>query len=306
MSNGSYMRELIKNKVLYLMTLPGLLLILLFSYLPMGGLIIAFKDYRFDKGVFGSAWSGLQNFEFFFSSQDALRVTFNTLYMNALFIVTGTVMSILCALLVIELKNKIGKKIIQTTLLLPYFISWVVVGYFVFALLNNQIGVVNQLLTRIGVGSIDWYSSPHYWPVILVLVSIWKNTGYSAIIYLAAIIGINEEYYEAARIDGANRFQEVMKITLPLIAPIISILTLIAIGKIFYADFGLFYNVPRNIGVLYSTTDVIDTYVFRALRNTGDIGMSSAVAFYQSTVGFVLVLFSNYIVRKINPENSLF
>jgi putative aldouronate transport system permease protein len=300
------LKKIIQNKTLYLMVLPGMLFLFLFNYLPIGGLVLAFKKYRFDEGILGSKWIGFKNFEFFISSQDIVRITLNTIYMNALFIITGTAASIFIAILINELKSRIAKKLVQSTMLLPNFISWVIAGYFVYALLNADKGLINNLLARVGVETIDWYAAPGYWPPILVLSYLWKNVGYLSIVYLAAIVGINEEYYEVAKIYGANKMQQIFYITIPLITPVISAMTLMSIGRILYADFGLFFNVTRDVGLLYSTTDVIDTYIYRALKNTGDIGMSSAVAFYQSILGFILVMASNLTVKKISPENSLF
>jgi len=306
LKKNTVLYELLKNKVLYLMVLPAVVLLLLFNYLPIGGLVLAFKNYRYDRGIFGSEWAGFKNFEFFITSQDILRITVNTIYMNAVFIITGTSAAIFFAILINEIGSRLAKKLIQSVMLLPNFISWVIAGYFFYALLNADNGLVNSLLSKLGVETFDWYSSPQDWPYILAFANLWKNTGYMSVIYLAAITGINEEYYEAAKIDGATKLQEVFCITIPLIIPHITVMTLMSIGKILYADFGLFYNVTRDIGILYPATDVIDTYIYRALRHSGDIGMSSAVSVYQSILGFVLVLGSNLAVKKLSPENSLF
>jgi putative aldouronate transport system permease protein len=287
------------------MALPGTMFLLLFKYLPMGGIIIAFKDYNFSDGILGSKLVGLKNFEFLFSSQDAWRITYNTLSLNTMFILFGTLLSLILALAMNELRSKWFHSVIQSALFLPYLLSWVLVGYFVFALLTTN-GLINQMLNALGIEPVSWYSSPQYWPAILVILSIWKGAGYTSIIYLASILGINSEYYEAARIDGATRLQQIRYITIPLIRPVIIMMTLISLGHIFHSDFGMFYNVTRNAGALYPTTDVIDTYVFRTFRTLGDVGISSAAGFYQAVVGLLLVWLSNYAVRKIDNENAIF
>ncbi|OCT10807.1 sugar ABC transporter permease [Paenibacillus pectinilyticus] len=302
----SFLNVMRKNKWLLAMAAPGALFLLIYAYTPMLGLVIAFKRYRFDEGIFGSKWVGFQNFEFLFATRDAWRITLNTLYLNALFIVIGTVSSLIVALLLNEVRKKGLLKFYQSALFFPYFLSWVIVGYFTFALLNYDSGMINKLLESFGFSKIQWYAKPNYWPFILIIVYVWKNIGYFSVIYLASMMGIGHEYYEAAKIDGANKWQQITKITIPLLTPVITIMTLLQIGRIFYADFGLFYHVPQNTGMLYETTDVIDTYVFRSLRMLGDVGMASAAGFYQAVVGLVLVLLSNWIVRRINPDNALF
>lgn len=295
-----------RNGPLISMALPGILFIIAFAYVPMSGIIIAFKDYRFDKGIFGSSWIGLKNFEYLFASENAWHITFNTLYLNGLFIVTGTIISIVIALMMNEVKIKWLSGLFQSSFLIPYFLSWVVVSFFAYSLLNSQNGFINTMLEHLGNKPIDWFSEPKYWPSILVITNAWKSAGFSSVIYLAAMLGINQEYYEAAQIDGASKLQQITGITLPFIKPLIIMLTVLSIGRIFYADFGMFFNVTRDQGLLYPTTDVIDTYVFRMLRVSGDVGMASAAGFYQAVVGFILVLSTNYMVRKIDKENSLF
>lgn len=304
--NNSFVKEIFKNKYLYFMLLPGALFLLLFNYTPMFGLIVAFKDYNNVEGIFASKWIGFKNFEFFFTSQDAFRVTFNTIFYNAIFIISETVFGLAIAIMLNEIKGKIFPKLYQNFMLVPYFLSWVVMGYLAYALLNTDMGYMNGILKHFGIEPIQWYTEAKYWRFIIPVVFLWKNVGYYSIIYLAGITGIETEHYEAADIDGATKMQQVFKITIPMLSPLITILVLLAIGKIFYADFGLFYNLPRETGVLFRATDVIDTYVFRSLRTMGDIGMSSAVGLYQSVVGFILVLSSNLVVRKLNPDNALF
>jgi putative aldouronate transport system permease protein len=288
------------------MSLPAILLLFIFAYLPMFGIILAFKEYRFDQGILGSEWIGLTNFRFLFGTDIAWRITRNTLVMNFLFIVTGTVMNILVALLMNEVQGKLRAKFYQSAMFLPHFISWVVVGYFAFAFLNVEQGLVNKVLARFGIEAIAWYREPTYWPAILVLTSLWKGVGYGSILYLAVMLGISPEYYEAAKIDGATKLQQIRHITLPQLLPTVIILTMFSVAGIFRSDFGLFFNVTRNQAVLYSTTDVIDTFVYRALRQMNDLGMSAAAGVYQSVVGFVLVLVVNWIVRRIDPDRALF
>lgn len=288
------------------MTLPGLLLVIIFSYIPMLGITVAFRDGRTVSGYFTGKWVGLDNFKFFFASQDAARITFNTVSMNFLFIITGTVGAVICALLLNELKNRTMVKIYQTIMFMPYFLSWVVIGFVSFAFLSVDNGYINSILAKLGMQPVDWYGNPDYWPVILTVVNLIKGLGYNAVVYFAGNLGIDQSLYEAAEIDGANKLRQIVHITLPLLTPLISVLVLLSIGKIFYADFGLFYYIPRETGVLFPKTDVIDTYVYRALRQLGNTGMSAAIALFQSIVGFVLVLASNLIAKKINPDNALF
>lgn len=291
---------------LTLMALPGLIFLLVFAYMPMAGLVIAFKDYRFADGILGSAWVGFDNFRFLFGTDTAWRITRNTLVMNSLFIVTGTVASLSIAILMNEIYTSRLSKYYQTMLFFPYFISWVIVSYFVFGFLNGNTGIANQLFDQLGLPAVAWYRSPEYWPTILVLAHLWNSVGFGSIIYLAGILGIDPAYFEAAKIDGASKWQQIRYITLPLLLPLIIILVLLSIGKIFNADFGLFYFVPRDNPMLYSTTDVIDTFVYRSLTQLGNISMAAAAGFYQSVVGFALVVLANWLVRRINRDYSLY
>ncbi len=295
-----------KNGTFMLMALPGATLIFIFAYAPMPGIVIAFKDLKFNLGVWGSPWVGLNNFGYLIATPLTGRVLFNTLFMNTLFIVTGTAGAIGVALLMNEVHGKFRGRVYQSAMFFPNFISIVVVSYFVFAFLSTDQGLVNNVLKSFGVEPLQWYSSPEYWPVILVIVNIWKGVGVGSIIYLATIVSINPEFYEAAKIDGANKLDQIRYITLPLLIPVITILTLLAIGRIFYADFGLFFIVTRDTPALYPTTDVIDTFVFRGLRQLGDIGMTAAAGLTQSVIGFILVIIANLVVRKVDPEKSLF
>ncbi|KAA8746537.1 sugar ABC transporter permease [Paenibacillus sp. UASWS1643] len=289
------------------MMLPGVAYLIINNYMPMYGISIAFKDINFAKGIWGSDWNGMDNFKFLFSSSDAFIITRNTILYNAAFIIIGLIVGVGTAILLNEIKNKLAVKFYQSVLLLPYLISMVLVSYLVYSLLSVNVGLMNKtILPALGIDPVSWYNEPKFWPFILVIVNLWKGIGFSCVVYLAAIIGIDKEYYEAAKLDGASKWQQIRKITVPLITPIIVMMTLLSIGRIFYSDFGLFYQVPMNSGALYSTTNVIDTYVFRALMQLGDIGMSAAAGLYQSVVGFILVILSNYTVRKINKENALF
>lgn len=300
------LREISKNKVLFLMLLPGLLVLLVNNYLPMFGIVIAFKDYNYAKGFWGSKWIGFKNFEYLFNSNSAYIITRNTILYNLAFILVAATVAVVLAIMFNELLNRRLSKFYQSVSFLPYFLSWVVISYLVFALLSSDMGYINGMLTKVGMKPINWYIEPRYWPFIIITVNTWKWTGYDSIIYLASIISFDKALYEAAAVDGATRFQQIRKITIPMLMPIVSVLTLIKVGRIFFADFGLFYNVTRNSGPLYDATNVIETYVFRALRQNGDIGMASSAGFYQAIVGLVVVLTANYIVRKIDKESSLF
>ena len=299
-------RELKTNLSLLSMSLPGIILLFVFAYLPMLGIVIAFKDYRFNLGILGSEWVGFQNFHFLFGTDAAFRITRNTLLMNLLFISTTTVCALAVAILMNEAYRSRMSKYYQTMLFFPYFISWVIVSYFVFAFLNGQTGLVNQWVDILGLDRIAWYRSPGYWPVILVLANLWNGIGFSSIIYLAGILGISPELFEAAKIDGAGKLQQIRYITLPMLYPMIIILTLLAIGRIFHADFGLFFFLPRDNPLLYSTTDVIDTFVYRSLVELGEISMAAAAGFYQSFVGFLLVVGANWVVRRVNEDYALY
>lgn len=308
---ATFFKNLLKNKVMLFMVLPGALWFFFFSYMPLVGTIAAFKQYRFSREGFWaslvkSEWVGWDNFKFLFSTNDALLITRNTLLYNLAFIFIGLVLSVAMAVLLSELVNKRLAKVYQTGMFLPYFLSWVIVGYFAFSFLSMDRGMFNQIISWFGGDPVQWYSEAKYWPYILVVVSLWKSIGYNSVVYLASIMGIDKSLYEAAMIDGANKWQQVKSITIPMLSPIIIIMTLLAVGKIFYADFGLFYQVPRDSGPLYAVTNVIDTYVYRGLKTSGEIGMSTAAGLYQSVVGFALVMVSNYVVRKIDKDSALF
>ena len=292
---------------LYLMMLPALLYLLINNYIPMAGMVIAFKKLNFAKGIWASPWAGLKNFKFLFASKDAWIITRNTLLYNVAFILVNMVVGIAIAILITEVRNTKLKKVYQSAILLPFLMSMVILSYIVYALLSAENGLVNNsILPLFHIDPIQWYQKPKYWPAILIIAHCWKGVGYGCLIYIASLIGIDPSFYEAARLDGASKWQEITKITLPSLVPTIITLLLLSIGRIFYSDFGLFYQVPMNSGVLFPTTNVIDTYVYRALIEQGNISMSSAAGVYQSLVGFCVVMLSNWIVRKVDKDQALF
>ena len=305
--NGKKKNALKEYWPLYLMMLPALLYLLINNYIPMAGMVIAFKKLNFAKGIWASPWAGLKNFKFLFASRDAWVITRNTLLYNVAFILVNMVIGIAIAILITEVKNIKLKKLYQSAILLPFLMSMVILSYIVYALLSAENGLVNNsILPLFHMDPIQWYQKPKYWPAILIIANCWKGVGYGCLIYIASLIGIDPSFYEAARLDGASKWQEITKITLPSLVPTIITLLLLSIGRIFYSDFGLFYQVPMNSGVLVSTTNVIDTYVYRALIEQGNISMSSAAGVYQSLVGFCVVMLSNWIVRKVDKDQALF
>ena len=306
-SSGTVQARVRHNIPLYLMFLPGAIYLLINNYIPMAGLVIAFKQVNWNKGILKSPWVGFSNFEYLFKTKEAWNITRNTLGYNIVFIILGTVIAIAVAILLNEITSMVLKKTYQTVILLPYLISMVVVSYLVYAMLSSENGFVNlSILRPLGKQEISWYTESKYGPAILIIIYIWKTFGYNCILYYATLVGIDRGYYEAAVIDGASRWQQIRHITLPELVPTIITLTLMSIGKIFYSDFGLFYQVPMDSGPLYDVTNTIDTYVYRGLIRQNNVGMSSAAGFYQSIIGFVLVLLANYAVRRISKENALF
>lgn len=293
------------NFALLVLALPGLITLICFRYIPMFGLLLPFKNYQYDKGLFGSDWCGFENFKFLVNSKDVFLATGNTLFYNFVFIISGIVLGIITALLLNELSSRFVK-LYHTILYIPHFVSWVVAAYIINVLLNVDNGIINHLLLSLGKEPISWYTESKYWPGIIIIANIWKSVGSSAVIYYAALIGINPEYYEAAKIDGAGKLKQIMYISIPMIKNVVIVMFIMSVGRIMYADFGLFYNVPMNSSLLYSTTDVLDTYVYRSLINLNDIGMSSAAAFYQAVIGFVLVVITNFVCKKFDPDSGLF
>ena len=290
---------------LYLMMAPGLIYLFINNYMPMAGLVVAFKNYNVVDGIFGSPWAGLSNFTYLFN--DAWTITRNTLLYNIVFIIINLILGIAFAIFICDIRSKACKTIYQSAILLPFLMSIVIVSYITFAFFSGDNGMLNKtILPFFGKEAINWYSESKYWPVILVIVNTWKGVGYGCLIYISRISGIDPSFYEAAELDGASKWKQIRYITLPSIMPSVITLTLLNIGRIFYSDFGLFYQVTQNSGQLYDTTNVIDTYVYRALLQSGNIGMASAAGFYQSIVGFACVLLANVVVRKLSPENAMF
>ena len=294
-----------KNAPMTLLALPAIIMIFVFNYLPLYGLILPFQKYSPAEGVFGSPWAGLSNFKFLFKTGTIWPAIFNTVAYNVVFLIVGTMMAVLLALLLYELSGR-AQKVYQTSLLIPYFLSWVAVSYIMNTLLDIDNGVLNHIIEFFGGEAKLWYNEPKYWPVILTLTNIVKNMGYNAVVYLAALTGLDSEYFEAAKIDGASKFKQIWYISLPMICPIIIVMMILNIGNMLRGDFGLFYNVTMNSPLLYPTTDVVDTYVYRSLMNVSDIGMASTTGFIQSVVGFFLVIGTNLIVKKIEPDSALF
>jgi putative aldouronate transport system permease protein len=297
--------ELIRNRVLYILVLPAALYTFIYGYITLPYMAIAFEKFNFRTGIF-SQWVGMKNFQYFFKSTWAATVTRNTLILNFLFIVIVYASSIVLALLLNEIRAKRFLKVSQTVMLFPYFISWVVVSYMLQGLLNTSTGLLNRVIVGMGGAAVSFYSTPGYWYVILILLRVWKYIGWTSVIYLSVITGIDESLYEAAYIDGAGRLQSVRYITLPLLLPTASILTLMEIGRIFYGDFSMFYAVIRDNGSLMPVAEVIDTYVYRTFKLTGNPSLSMAVGMYQSLVGFALVFGSNTLANKLYPEGALF
>lgn len=297
---------------LTLLALPTTIWYILFSYLPMFGIIIAFKKFRpikntnFLIALIKSENVGINNFKFLFATPDAALMFRNTIVYNIIFITTGLLISVSLAIMISQLLSQKLAKVCQTAMFLPHFLSWVVVSYFVFSFLSADKGLVNQIVRAGGNEAILWYNEPKYWPFILIFMNLWKGIGYSMVVYLASISGIDYSLYEAALIDGSSKWQQVKYITLPMLKPIILIMFILAVGRIFSSDFGLFYQVPRNSGPLTNVTQTIDVYVYKALMGLGNIGFSSAAALLQSVFGLITIVFANLVVRKIDPESSLF
>ena len=302
----NFFQDIIKNKVCYLLALPALLYTFIFGYMTLPYMLIAFQRYRFDTGLFGSEWVGLRNFEFFFRSATFVNVTMNTLRINFFTIICTAFLAVCISIMISEVKHKLFARTNQSVLLFPHFISWMLVSYIVYALFATRIGVINNALSAVGLQPVNWYASPEPWRYILVGLRVWKLLGIQTVIYLAAITGIGGEYNEAAMIDGASRFQRIIYITVPLLIPTVSIMTLLALGRVFHGDFAMIYSIIRDNGMLFPTTDVIDTFVFRALRRTGDPSAAMAVGLYQSVMGFIMVFGSNLFARKFTDNGALF
>lgn len=294
-----------ENLTLFLLALPGLFFLILFNYVPMGGVIIAFKKYVPLKGILGSKWVGLKNFEFFFKSQDAVRTIRNTLMYSTTFLILDLILGVLMALLLYHLRSRRALKIYHTIILLPRFLSIIIISFIVYAILSPSYGVLNRILVAFGGERIQWYSEARYWPVILTIVHCWAFVGAGCLYYYAALMAVDESLFEAATIDGANTIQKDWYVAIPSLIPIMVIMTILGIGGLFSGDMGLFYQVPKNQGILYETTDIVNTYTYRAMLD-GTLEKSAAVGLFQSLIGLILVLGTNAIVRKISPEHSMF
>ena len=298
-----------KNKALLLLAAPVVIWVAMFCYAPMFGIILAFKDLDYAKGIFGSSWCGFENFQFLFHTKDAWVITRNTIGYNLVWIPLGIMVAVFLAILFDVLGRRrvnMFTKINQTMSIMPHFLSWVVISYFVDTLLNMDKGFINNIMSLFGKDTVNWYSVSKYWPYILTVANLWKSIGYSSIVYYATIKGFNSDYYEAAWIDGASWWQQTRFITLPQLLPIIMILGIMSIGGILNSDFGLFYIIPKNSGILYSVTSTLDTYIYNAMTTGSDLGATSAVSFYKSVVGFVLILGANKLVKKLDGEFALF
>lgn len=291
----------------YLLALPGIIYMICNNYMPMFGIVIAFKNLNFRKGILGSDWCGFDNFKFLFASNDAIAITRNTILYNVAFIILTTVFAVAVAILINEIRSTKAKKLYQSLILLPYLMSWVIVSYLAYAMLSGETGMINNgILRALGASPVSWYNEPKYWPFILVFVHLWKSVGYAMIIYYSSIVGMSQDYFEAATLDGATKWQQIKFITLPLLKSTVITMLVLQVGRIFYSDFGLFYQIPMNSGTLYGVTRTIDVYVYNALMKSSDFGMSSAASVYQSIVGFVLIVAVNALLRKTSRENALF
>ena len=302
----NFFQLLWKYRTLTLMCIPAIVFFFMFSYMPMPGIWVAFVKYNYRKGIFGSKFVGLQNFEFLAQSGKLWSLTKNTILYNIAFILLGNLLAVFMAILLNEMASKIFKKTAQTMMFLPYFISHVLVGVLVFNFLNYDTGFVNTILVKMGLERWQPYADPHVWPVLLVIIYLWQQTGYSSVVYFASIMGIDGEIIEAARVDGANAFQKIRYIILPCLKPTVVILLLFALGGIVKGNFGLFYNIIGTNSMLYDTTDIIETFVYRATMTDFNFSTASAVGLYQSLIGFFIVMVVNFVVKKIEPDYSLF
>ena len=295
-----------RDKVLLFMCIPAIIYIFIFAYLPLPGLVIAFKDINYSKGIWSSPWVGFQNFKFLFQSPDTFIIIRNTVLYGLAGIITTPLTGAASAVLLNELRNKRGAKLYQSIMFLPFFLSMVVVSYVAYAILNEQYGMFNKMLGYFGIAGMDWYMYRPIWPFVIFFTGLWKGLGYHTVVYLATISGIDSALYEAAVIDGASRFQQAKYITIPHLRTIITIMFIMSVGGLLNSDFGLFYQLPRDQGALYPVTQVIDTYVYRALQVTGDLGMSSASSTLKSAVGTFLILITNFIITKVDSDSAMF
>ncbi|XID93031.1 ABC transporter permease [Paenibacillaceae bacterium WGS1546] len=299
------LHELRRHKILYLMCVPGLIVLVLFCYIPFAGIWMAFTDFNVVDGIFGSKFVGLDNFKYFFSNKMGLRVTYNTLVINFWGIVLGTIVPIAIAALLNEIRGKSFKRVTQSMMFFPYFISWVVVGAIIYGIFSSDVGVANGILGWFGMEPIRWYSEPKYWKEIIILANVWKWSGYSSIIYLAAMAGFDRSLFEAAKVDGANKMQQIFRLTIPMLKPTVIVLTLLSVGRIFYGDFGMIYGIVGNNPVLSDEVTIIDTYVYQSMRSLG-FSYSTAIGLLQSVMGLILITMANGIAKKVNDGEGLF
>ncbi|SDR96171.1 multiple sugar transport system permease protein/putative aldouronate transport system permease protein [Paenibacillaceae bacterium GAS479] len=300
-----FLSEIMKNRLLYLMCLPALIVLLMFSYIPFAGIWMAFTDFNVVDGIFGSKFVGLDNFKYFFSNSMGWKVIYNTLYINFFGIILGIIVPVGIAILLNEIRNDAYKRVAQSMMFFPYFISWVVVGAILYGIFSTDVGVANNILKFFGAEPISWYSEPKYWKWIIILASVWKWSGYSSIIYMAAMANFDGSLYESAKVDGANKLQSIFYLTIPMLKPTIIVLTLLSVGRIFYGDFGMIYGIVGNNPVLADEVTVIDTYVYASMRSLG-FSYSTAIGLFQSVMGLILITAANKSAKKMNDGEGLF
>jgi multiple sugar transport system permease protein/putative aldouronate transport system permease protein len=301
-----FFKELKKNHTLYLMCLPALIILIMFCYIPFAGTWMAFTDFNVIDGIFGSKFVGLDNFKFFFSKHSmGWQVTYNTLFINFFGIILGLIVPVSIAIFFNEIRSKVFKKLTQSFMFFPYFLSWVVVGAIIYGFFSSDVGVVNNMLRSLGLQPVKWYAQPQYWKGIIIFSNMWKWSGYSSIIYMAAMSNFDGSLYEAAEVDGANKFQRIIHLTIPMLKPTAVILTLMSIGRIFYGDFGMIYGIVGNNPVLMDAVTVIDTYVYQTMRTLG-FSYSTAIGLFQSLMGLILVTLANKAAKKFNEGEGLF
>lgn len=294
-----------ENRQLLILMIPATILLLIFNYAPFAGVYMAFVDYNPNLGIFDSPFVGLENFKFFFTSKDAIRIIRNTLGYSLAFLMVDLIFAVGLALLLYNLHSKRGIKIYNTIVLLPRFLSWVLVAFIVYIVLSPSHGLANNIIEALGGTGLKWYSKAEYWPFILIIVHIWQSVGMNSLFYYSSLMSLDESLLEAAKLDGANKWHQIRYVIIPHLIPVMVVIAILAIGKSFSGDFGLFYQVPKDVGMLYETTDIINTYVFRALQD-GSFEKSTAIGLFQSLMGLILVVITNTIVRRISPENSLY
>lgn len=302
----NFFKDAKKNWMLYLMLIPTLVFFIVNNYMPMAGIYFAFTKFDFKGGLFGSPFVGLDNFKFLWKSNKLLELTLNTVFYNLIFILVGNVLQIFTAILISQLSKKWFKRVSQTLMFMPYFVSYVILSVLVYNLFNYEYGLMNNLLKSMNMEPVNFYGESKYWPLLITLFYLWKSLGYGMVVYLATILGISKEFYEAAEVDGANIFQQIRYITLPQIKPTFIILLLFSLGNIMKGQFELFYQMVGNNGLLFKTTDIIDTYVYRTTLTSFDFGMGTAAGLYQSVFGFILIIVVNYLVKRKNQEYALF